>query len=654
MVDGTTTSNKKKKRTRDPNKKKPDTQDDPDLLKNPVISAILNRYSLTIIIFLVSLFFIITFSNPALFLNDEWITANQLHQLDIGHQVVVNEAKYGATKNGTISLYFVEGEKNLLLYSLALPVAALPITKLFGLFGDNFRLILILLWSLIPILLCLIIEAGYPRCRQIHGVRLSLLGLLFGMFMFLCNTLLYKQFPYSAIDAPYEVAALVLTNHLLFAVTAALIFETSRVIFKDKWMSLFCTFACMSCSSYMFWAGTAKDHMAVAAIFAVVIFFFIRYLDESSRLDAMLAFAGIGILLWIRPEIGIVVFCCVALFFCVLQFRTLVRKNTGIITTLRSLTPVLGIIPGSIPFFINNRMVTGSWLVPLWLARPVVTRAENASRISEALQSVVPASGTGASGLASSIFTGISAFQSRFTGLSPNTIHQVAGILLFPDNHQIGLFILCPIIVITIVSAIVWFRNPFKNDEKRLLVLIFLILASIAVFCSYIPEMRTLNTDGANAPDMRYLSPVYIPLGLLSFMVLRHTPLIKNPQDNLKNCLYGSIILVPAFFFLMVIIHPFGNQFDGYAWFFRFTILIEVAICCALIILSRAYPEAARSIVTLLPYLLVAIIVTVFTYQFMLTFIYGVIAKFNGYPLWIPLIREGYGLFIKIAFLPPV
>jgi len=654
MAGGTTPSNKKREGSGGHKKKMPDAPDGPEGLKNPVISAFLARYSLTLIIFLISLFFIITFSNPALFLNDEWISANQLHQLDIGHQVVVNEAKYGVTKNGTISLYFIEGEKNLLSYSLALPIAALPITKLFGLFGDNFRLIVILLWSLIPILLCLIIEAGYPRYRQIHGIRLSLIGLLLGLFLFLCNTLLYKQFQYSAIDAPYEVAAIVLVNHLLFAVTAAVIFETSRVIFKDRWMALFCTFACVSCSSYIFWAGAAKDHMAVAAVFAVVIFLFTRYLDESSWLDATLAFAGTGILLWIRPEVGIVVFCCVALFFCILRVRDLVRKNTGFTTTLRSLLPLLGILLGSIPFFINNVMITGNWLVPLWLARPVVTRAENASGITEAVQSVAPVSGTGASGLASSVFSGISILQSRLTGLSPDTIHHLAGILLFPENKGIGFFILCPLIVIAIVSAIIWFRTPFKDDEKRWLVLLFLILMSIAVFCSYIPEMRMLNTEGGIEPDMRYLSPAYIPIGLLSVMVLRQTPLIKKPRDSLKNCLLGSVILVPAFFFILVILHPLGSQFARYSWFFRFVILFEVLLCCALIVLSRAYRQAARPLVILLPYVLVAIIVTVFTFQFMLTFIFGVMVKFNGYPFWIPLIRDGYSLFIKVIFLQPV
>ena len=208
--------------------------------------------------------------------------------------------------------------------------------------------------------------------------------------------------------------------------------------------------------------------------------------------------------------------------------------------------------------------------------------------------------------------------------------------------------------MIAIISAIIWFRNPLKDNEKRSLVLLFLILMSVAVFFSYIPEMGILNTEGGVTPDMRYLSPAYIPLGLLSIMVLRQTPLIKKPQDSLKNCVLGSIILVPAFFFMLVIVHPLGSQFSTYASFFRWIILVEVVLCCALILLSRVYREAPRSLVTFLPYVLVAIIVTVFTFQFMLTFIYGAMVKFNGYPFWIPVIREGYGLFIKVTFLQPV
>jgi hypothetical protein len=211
-------------------------------------SNIFKKYSLSMIIFLLSLFFIISISNPALFMNDEWITANQVHQLDIGHQVTFNEGKYGVWENGTASVYF-ESRQNVLMYSLALPLAALPFVKLFGLLGDNFRLIIIFIWSIIPVLIALLVDGYYPRFSWFHGVKLTFFSILLGLFLFLVNILMYKQFPFSAPDAPFEVAAIVLANHVLFALTVVVVFETCRHLFKDLWMALFSTFSCIACSS---------------------------------------------------------------------------------------------------------------------------------------------------------------------------------------------------------------------------------------------------------------------------------------------------------------------------------------------------------------------------------------------------------------------
>jgi hypothetical protein len=79
--------------------------------------AFFQRYGLSLIIFLLSLFFILMITPPGLYTNDEWITANQLHQLDIGHQVTFSEGKYGVTANGTVSAYFTY-RQNVLMYSL--------------------------------------------------------------------------------------------------------------------------------------------------------------------------------------------------------------------------------------------------------------------------------------------------------------------------------------------------------------------------------------------------------------------------------------------------------------------------------------------------------------------------------------------------------
>jgi hypothetical protein len=56
----------------------------------------------------------------------------------------------------------------------------------------------------------------------------------------------------------------------------------------------------------------------------------------------------------------------------------------------------------------------------------------------------------------------------------------------------------------------------------------------------------------------------------------------------------------------------------------------------------------------LLPCLIILILLTVFSFQFMLTMLYGMIMKMNGYPFWMPVIREGVNLFVVIQYTPPV
>ena len=79
------------------------------------------QYRAHILVFLVAFFIAITLAHPAFFVNDEWITANQLSQLHDGKQLMFNEGKYGTYENGTASVYF-SLKDNILGYSLFLPL----------------------------------------------------------------------------------------------------------------------------------------------------------------------------------------------------------------------------------------------------------------------------------------------------------------------------------------------------------------------------------------------------------------------------------------------------------------------------------------------------------------------------------------------------
>ncbi|WP_292349724.1 hypothetical protein, partial [Methanoregula sp. PtaU1.Bin006] len=60
------------------------------------------------------------------------------------------------------------------------------------------------------------------------------------------------------------------------------------------------------------------------------------------------------------------------------------------------------------------------------------------------------------------------------------------------------------------------------------------------------------------------------------------------------------------------------------------------------------------SFIRMVPLFLVLVIIVAFSFQIMLTSLYGLLMKTNGYPFWIPLIREGVGLFLEVQYMAPV
>jgi len=142
----------------------------PSLRIPAAFSDFFRRYALHILIFLVTLFFVLTISNPAVFINDEWITLNQLRQIDESHQVIMNEGTYGVFKDGTSTPYF-DYRNRFLGYTLMLPILSVPALKFLSIFGDQFRYIMLLIWSLIPILIMFILEFYYPQYARFYGIR---------------------------------------------------------------------------------------------------------------------------------------------------------------------------------------------------------------------------------------------------------------------------------------------------------------------------------------------------------------------------------------------------------------------------------------------------------------------------------------------------
>ncbi|MDD1680398.1 MAG: hypothetical protein LUQ35_02175 [Methanoregula sp.] len=621
--------------------------------------AFFRAHALSLVIFLTAFFFIVTITSPGLYITDEWITTNQIHQLDLGHQVVFSEGKYGVIENGSVPGYFT-ARQNVLMYSLALPLTALPFVRMFGLMGDNFRMLIILAWSLSLVVIALLLDTFYPEYAKVFGTRMLFPAVLFALLLFMGNILLYKQFPFTAPDAPFEVAALVLANHIFFSLTVAIIFEIFQAIRQDVWLSLFGTISCVSCSSFLFWAGTGKDHMLTATVFACIIFFIILSVTQERLRYSWLTFIFCGLLIWVRPEVGFFVTLFTGALYGIPLVLRFFRREFPAGHLAGALLPMAGAFIGGIPFFLNNLLTTRNLLIPAFdLPRPLIESATSLKgplplqEVTTPLDMVNQTGSLGAGETLIRVYEIIS--YAIFRSFSfDNLVQGFSGVMFFPANGNIGFAIMCPLVVIALVAIILWHKKVLDVPEKdRNLYLIFLILGFAAIF-SYLPKLGAMNLSLGILPDMRYLSPAYIPFGILSVLILSRTPVLKNPRQMLADILLAGLFITPVLFLLMIVVHPFGAVNEGYILFFKVAVIAELVLAVALMTLKRYIMPKSPHLYRFLPWSLILLVITVFTFQLVLVFIFGVIVKANGYPLWIPLMREGFRTFFSVTVLPPV
>ncbi len=625
------------------------TRDQPE---RGAVSSFLDRNLIPILIFIVSLFFIMTFSNPALFLNDEWITVNQLHQLGEGHQVVVNEGKYGTFQNGTPGPYMM-AHHNLLGYTMMLPVLSLPALEFFSLFGDQFRLAVVFLWSLLPVLMAVLIDAYRPEYARWRGIRWTWLVIVASFIGLLANLVFYYPWPFSAPDAPVEAAAVVFTNHILFAVLAVMVYLTCRTIFEDTWFSVFGTIACISCSSYIFWASNAKDHMLVAAMMAAVILFLVRYIRYGRLRDAALGFGFIGLLAWARPEVGFAVFVLALLYyvaFQVIRGRSSSRPAKEIVKTL---CMPLATLVGSVPLFINNLYVTGNPLVPsFYVYQSGAWRGGSGefigspTLVGETVQAV-PAPSGGLEGFLSVITSHFSISWSTLPG-------DIFAILFAPASGNMSLIAVSPLIVFAIILIPLLCLDLWRGKRPAdLAVVVFLFAMAAAIWVAYARNLPMLSTSRGIVPDIRYLMPFYLPAGLLGVYAIRR--LLNGAIEPRRMTLWQVVTIViatPLLFLALMLFQPYGGQYAGYTRFFSRVTFVLLALCLILLAAGARSGRSPGAYARLITALLLLFIAVPFAWQMMMVFLYSA-AKLNGYPLWIPLIETMYGQFIGVIEVPP-
>jgi hypothetical protein len=592
-------------------------------------------------------------SSPGLYMNDEWIPVNQIHQLDIGHQITFNEGKYGVYQNGTPDRYFAD-LNNLLKYSVALPLISLPSMKLIHFWGENFRLALVTAWACIPFLIAFLISRRYPEYASLKSIRITLLGAVAGILLFVLNLFVYSPFVYSTPDAPVEVAAVCFTNNVLFAFLLTITYLIGRRIFDGRLQALFVTLTVAACSSYFFWGTTGKDHIATAVVFAIVLYFFIRYLQSYGYRDAACGFLFIGVLAWFRPEAGFSVFLCTGIFFIAAIIFRVQQSKVSVKHACSQISAIFFTGLGAIPFFINNLLITGNPLIPLLLYHDKTKSGGTIIKTMEVSSTTIGSHATPSNTIVTTdpfvivgdLFSTVS--QYIFTiNVNPE---EILGILFFPATGSSGVFMVCPVALIALIMVPVlffWKREngtSFFGDNTR--ITLFLLVAIFSIFLAYFRIFHDMNTNWVSgSPDIRYFSLMYLPLVLVSMILLKKTALFAHPKKLIVYTAGLSIILVPLIIVTSILVFSVFSTFT-FNYYKLFHVLVSGEIILSVVI-ATYYHGVGRKADRISDLPLPLLLITVFAWQVLLVFILSPVIKFNGYSFWIPGTDFLYHFFIS-------
>lgn len=602
--------------------------------RDATVAAFILAYRVHFLIGIFALLMALTFAHPTLFVTDEWISVNQLSQLQNGHQVLYNEGKYGYYENGTPKIYF-SARENYLTYPLFLPIIALPANTLINLTGDHFVFLILYLWTFLFIILVLLLNAYFPEWASMWGRRWTSGLLIVAFTVFFFNLMYYRQFPLTGETSYPEVMAVVVTNIFLFAILAVMICEVCRLIFRDTSYAAFATLTCISCSSYLFWTSFCKDHVLVALLVTLIIFFLIKFIHETNIACLAGSFIMTGLLAWARPELALFVFFATCIFVLYSRFcsGTGFQKNERLAILLSPFCTIIG----AIPFFLNNHLINGNIFLP-----PFIRGTTILARSGDASQNIAP--------IQQNVFETMgSIFSLSQWGASVNPLTlmpDVVGIFFFPQNGSIGVFLLVPVFIIALVIILhlAWNKkmNVISRDRSIFLVL---SLISLGVFFAYFNRISGMNFDLGIVPDIRYLSPLYLPLTLIGLMIIRTIPVIREKPKILIRMMIGIwIVLIPLSLVTMrLLLPPVGEEWAVVNLMLSYGISVLMYSLIALFIILLVYIRTFQKTESLLLPVLALTCSLPLIWQIDASFVarlYGV--GLGGYNFWIPIVLKGF------------
>ncbi len=595
---------------------------------NTIIS-IIQKYRIHLLIFSIALFIILSCTIPKIFIDDEWITTNQLAQIDQGHQVITSEGKYGAYQNGTPGNFF-NARNNGLGYSIFLPFVSLPALKCINVFGDSFLFFIVEFWTLLLIEIALFVKQFFPEYSCLSKSRWPNITIIIAFILFFCNLVFYQPFILAGKDAHPEIAAIALTNAILLAALAALLYAIYATMFQSPRISLSAMIISICCSSYLFWTTSAKDHMLMALLFGILIYCGIKFIYSNDRGYIPALFITIGLIAWGRAEMAVPLYIAFIILV-IAKYITLILTEKDLKAGVFYLFSPFFTIIGAVPLFINNYFISGNPLISTRtvFSAPVIMPTSTNFTVTPNI-----VSGT------SSFFGAFFSQFSQYSIMPGTAIYDLLGVLFLPITRNIAIFAVCPIIIIGLAFALlnkIHWRN-FEHYEKK--VILFLMSISILIFISYIRTLTSMNVSFGISPDMRYLSPVYLPFSILGIFLIQKSGILPTfSRKGLSVIIFSMSEIILILIAFLIIFKPADKNFQFYVSNVSETITCITFALVVLCILAFVFIREKQKKNEYCSLILHALIIVPLVWQLAMIFNSNICITFDGYTYWIPVVK---------------
>jgi len=525
-------------------------------------------------------FLLLSITGAGIFVDDEWASVQQLRQLGEGHQSVYNEGAYGYYENGSIGKYFIHRD-NKFMYTMALPIASLPVYTLMKLTGEHFRFIFIILWAILGLLLFPYLYITKRIIKYYVNIGISTI-LLFTLL----NIYLYKDFPINGKFIPSEVLAIVTTNILLFGLLSVILHKIIDILFDNDKLKLFTFITLLSCTSLIFWVGTCKDHILSVLLAIAILYYLLKYEKDKSMTALSIALFITGLLIWLRIELGIGMIIGIGIYLLLFHYKNILY-NKWILS--------LSLLAGTIPLWINNYITMGSPFTHPFMV----------------------------------VFNGYGIDTAE--GIAINTIISVGyanpvwsflHLFLAPLSGAVGFLIIIPLVVIIIPAYIL---KRIKLSQTDILLLIIAFGSSLYYLAGPVIMM---HADTGIMPDMRYFIVFYTILTLFMISVLSKI----IPDLQYKRMIIYYILAVGLLFILFTTY----STLSGNSTYHDLNKIVNTLATICMGIGLIAVINDIRLNKNYLTYILPIMIAIPMAWQLVILFIYHN-SKIHAYPMFMPM-----------------